>query len=53
MPDGPGYEVTGGSVTIDGVDILALTPWQRAHAGLFLAMQYPIEIEGVQMGDVM
>ncbi len=49
----PGYQVTGGSVTIDGVDILTMAPWQRAQAGLFLAMQYPIEIEGVQMGKVM
>lgn len=49
----PGYVVTGGSVTLDGVDLLSLTPWERAQAGLFLAMQYPIEIEGVQLGDVM
>lgn len=49
----PGYEVTGGSVTLDGQELLGLSPWERAQAGLFLAMQYPIEIDGVQMGDVM
>src|SRR3954469_5237118 len=42
----PGYTVTGGSVTLDGVDLLALPTWQRAQAGLFLAMQYPIEVPG-------
>lgn len=49
----PGYEVTGGSVKLDGVELLDKTPWERAHAGLFLAMQYPIEIEGVQITDVL
>ena len=43
----PGYEVTGGSVTLNGVDLLALTPEDRARQGLFLAFQYPIEIPGV------
>jgi Fe-S cluster assembly ATP-binding protein len=43
----PGYEVTGGSVTLDGADLLALDPSQRAVAGLFLSFQYPIEIPGV------
>jgi Fe-S cluster assembly ATP-binding protein len=43
----PGYEVTGGSVTYDGHDLLALEPEQRARKGLFLAFQYPIEIPGV------
>ncbi|MDR3517943.1 MAG: Fe-S cluster assembly ATPase SufC [Azospirillaceae bacterium] len=42
-----GYEVTGGSVTYDGKDLLALTPEQRAAEGVFLAFQYPIEIPGV------
>jgi Fe-S cluster assembly ATP-binding protein len=37
----PGYQVTGGSVSLDGVDLLPLTPWQRAQAGLYLALQYP------------
>ena len=49
----PGYEVLGGSATLDGVDLLALEPWQRAHAGLFLAMQYPIEVPGVRLADVL
>ena len=43
----PGYEVLSGSVTLDGVDLLALPTWQRANAGLFLAMQYPTEVPGV------
>lgn len=42
-----GYEVTGGSVTFDGQDLLALAPHQRAAAGLFLGLQYPVEIPGV------
>jgi len=42
-----GYEVTGGSVTFDGVDLLALEPEARAAAGVFLAFQYPVEIPGV------
>ena len=41
------YEVTGGTVTFDGVDLLALTPDERAAAGVFLAFQYPLEIPGV------
>jgi Fe-S cluster assembly ATP-binding protein len=42
-----GYEVTGGSVKLDGVDLLSLDIEQRAAAGLFLALQYPVEIPGV------
>lgn len=42
-----GYEVTAGSVTLDGVDILAMEPEERAAAGVFLAFQYPVEIPGV------
>jgi Fe-S cluster assembly ATP-binding protein len=49
----PGYEVTGGSVTLDGADVLAMAPWERAQAGLFLAMQYPTEVPGVQLSDVL
>jgi len=45
----PGYEVLGGSVTLDGIDILSLPTWQRARAGLFLAMQHPIEVPGVSL----
>ena len=43
----PGYEVTGGSATLNGVDLLALDPHERAAAGLFLGFQYPVEIPGV------
>lgn len=46
----PGYEVTGGRVTLDGVDLLALPTWKRAQAGLFLGMQYPIQVAGVSLG---
>ncbi|WP_295388603.1 Fe-S cluster assembly ATPase SufC [uncultured Thiodictyon sp.] len=42
-----GYTVTGGSATFDGQDLLALTPEERAHLGLFLAFQYPVELPGV------
>jgi Fe-S cluster assembly ATP-binding protein len=45
----PGYEVLGGTVTLDGVDLLALDPWQRAQAGLFLTLQYPTEVPGVSL----
>ncbi len=44
-----GYEVTKGSVTLEGKDLLALEPEERAAAGLFLAFQYPVEIPGVNM----
>ncbi|PLK27919.1 Fe-S cluster assembly ATPase SufC [Novosphingobium sp. TH158] len=43
----PGYDVTGGEVTFDGQDLLALEPHERAAAGLFLGFQYPVEIPGV------
>ena len=43
----PGYEVTGGSATLDGQDLLTLLPHERAAAGLFLGFQYPVEIPGV------
>jgi Fe-S cluster assembly ATP-binding protein len=43
----PGYEVTGGTVTFNGQDLLALAPHERAAAGLFLGFQYPVEIPGV------
>lgn len=43
----PGYEVTGGSVTFNGIDLLELEPHERAAAGLFLGFQYPVEIPGV------
>ena len=43
----PGYEVTGGSVTFMGQDLLAMEPHERAAAGFFLGFQYPVEIPGV------
>jgi Fe-S cluster assembly ATP-binding protein len=43
----PGYEVTGGSITYDGKDLLELQPEERACEGLFMAFQYPVEITGV------
>ncbi len=49
----PGYEVLSGSVTIDGVELLGLEPSERAKAGLFLAFQYPIEVPGVPVADVL
>ncbi len=45
----PRYTVTSGSVTLDGVDVLSMTVDERARAGLFLAMQYPVEIPGVSV----
>jgi len=49
----PGYTVTAGSVTLDGVDMLPLPAWQRAVAGLHLVMQYPTEVPGVMLDDVL
>ncbi|MDE3204476.1 MAG: Fe-S cluster assembly ATPase SufC [Acidobacteriota bacterium] len=49
----PGYQVTGGRVTLDGEDMLALPTWQRAQAGLFLGMQYPIEVPGVGLAEAL
>src|SRR5690242_6492314 len=43
----PGYEVSEGSVTFDGQDLLAMEPHERAAAGLFLGFQYPVEIPGI------
>jgi Fe-S cluster assembly ATP-binding protein len=45
----PKYTITAGSVTLDGVDVLAMTVDERARAGLFLAMQYPVEVPGVSV----
>src|SRR3990170_258458 len=47
----PGYEVTRGSVTLNGQDVLAMEPTERARAGLFLAFQRPMAIPGVKMAD--
>jgi len=47
----PKYTVTSGSVTLDGEDVLAMTVDERARAGLFLAMQYPVEVPGVTVSN--
>jgi Fe-S cluster assembly ATP-binding protein len=47
----PKYKVTSGSVTLDGVDVLAMSVDERARAGLFLAMQYPVEVPGVSVSN--
>jgi Fe-S cluster assembly ATP-binding protein len=45
----PKYTITGGTVTLDGADVLDMTVDERARAGLFLAMQYPVEVPGVSV----
>jgi Fe-S cluster assembly ATP-binding protein len=45
------YEVTAGSVTVDGDELLGLPTHERAARGLFLALQYPVEVPGVRLGD--
>src|SRR5690349_18781058 len=57
-PNGSGkstlsHVVMGGSVTIDGVELLGQPTWKRAQAGLFLAMQYPTEVPGVSLADAL
>jgi Fe-S cluster assembly ATP-binding protein len=47
----PKYTITKGSVTLDGEDVLAMTVDERARAGLFLAMQYPVEVPGVSVSN--
>jgi len=47
------YDVTGGSVTIDGEEMLGLPTWQRASHGLFLGMQYPVAVPGVPVGELL
>ena len=47
----PRYQITGGSVTLDGEDVLSMTVDERARAGLFLAMQYPVEVPGVSVAN--
>ena len=49
----PGYEVTEGSVTYDGKDLLSMKPEERSWAGLFLSFQYPVEIPGVSITNFM
>jgi Fe-S cluster assembly ATP-binding protein len=47
----PKYTVTGGTVTLDGADVLAMSVDERARAGMFLAMQYPVEVPGVTVSN--
>lgn len=47
----PKYTVTGGSISLDGADVLAMTVDERARAGLFLAMQYPVEVPGISVAN--
>lgn len=49
----PGYTVTAGSVTVDGEEILTKPAWERARAGLFLAMQHPLEVPGVTSAEML
>lgn len=49
----PAFTVNGGSVDFHGVDLLALSPEDRSHEGLFLSFQYPVEIPGVSMVNFM
>jgi Fe-S cluster assembly ATP-binding protein len=49
----PGYTVTSGSILLDGQDVLAMPTWKRAVAGLHLVMQYPTEVPGVKLSDVL
>lgn len=47
----PRYQVTGGTITLDGADVLEMAVDERARAGLFLAMQYPVEVPGVTVSN--
>ena len=47
----PKYSITGGSVSLDGADVLEMSVDERAKAGLFLAMQYPVEVPGVSVAN--
>jgi Fe-S cluster assembly ATP-binding protein len=47
----PKYDIVGGSVTLDGIDVLEMSVDERARAGLFLAMQYPVEVPGVSVSN--
>jgi Fe-S cluster assembly ATP-binding protein len=49
----PGYDVLGGSITLDGTELLDLPTWKRAQAGLFLALQYPTEVPGVPLEEAL
>jgi Fe-S cluster assembly ATP-binding protein len=49
----PGTEVTAGSITMDGQELTDLPPWERARAGLFLALQHPVEVPGVGLQSLL
>ncbi len=49
----PGTEVTGGSITMDGQELTTLPAWERARAGLFLALQHPVEVPGVGLHSLL
>ncbi len=49
----PGTEVTAGSITMDGLELTGLPAWQRARAGLFLALQHPVEVPGVGLHSLL
>ena len=48
----PGYTVTQGEITLDGANLVGLETWERAKLGLFLVLQYPVEIEGVSASNI-
>ena len=48
----PGYTVTQGEITLDGANLVGLETWERANLGLFLVLQYPVEIEGVSASNI-
>ena len=48
----PGYTVTQGEITLDGANLVGLETWERAKLGLFLVLQYPVEIEGVSATNI-
>ena len=48
----PGYSITQGEINLDGKDLTELQTWERAQLGLFLALQYPVEIEGVPVTSI-
>jgi Fe-S cluster assembly ATP-binding protein len=49
----PGTEVTAGSITMDGQELVGLPAWERARAGLFLALQHPVEVPGVSLHSLL
>jgi Fe-S cluster assembly ATP-binding protein len=49
----PGTEVVGGSISLDGIELVGMAPYERARAGLFLALQQPVEVPGVSLRDTL